>query len=112
MLFEQARIEEAFLGDRTGIFGARAGRRDPLDRLSAQDTRILKQEARWIRGHTCKVLLLEQPRPGALPTVDELRATIAARLDRAPRMRQRLAYTPLHVANPVWVDDAEFDIER
>ena len=73
---------------------------------------ILKHEAGWIRGHTCKVLLVEKPLQGNLPTLEELRASIAARLDRAPRMRQRLAYTPLHVANPVWVDDPHFDIER
>lgn len=73
---------------------------------------ILKHEAGWVRGHTCKVLLVEKPLQGNLPTLEELRASIAARLDRAPRMRQRLAYTPLHVANPVWVDDPHFDIER
>jgi WS/DGAT/MGAT family acyltransferase len=94
------------------IRGRTGGRRDQLDRLSDQDVRILKHEARWIRGHTCKVLLIEKPPRRPLPTVQQLRASISARLDAAPRMRQRLAYTPLHVANPVWVDDVEFDIER
>jgi diacylglycerol O-acyltransferase / wax synthase len=84
----------------------------PLDRLSAQDVRILKHEATRIRGHTCKVILLEQSPQRALPGLEEIRASIAARLDAAPRLRQRLAYTPLHVANPVWVDDVEFDIDR
>jgi diacylglycerol O-acyltransferase len=100
------------LGQKIRIRATRAGRRDPLDRLSAQDVRILKSEAGQIRGHTCKVMLLEEPRERALPTLEGIRASIAARLDAAPRLRQRLAYTPLHVANPVWVDDAEFDIDR
>lgn len=100
------------MGHKNRILGGRDDSRHPLDRLSAQDVRILKREGRSIRGHTCKLLVLEEPQQGALPTVDELRASIAARLDAAPRMRQRLAYTPLHVANPVWVDDVEFDIER
>lgn len=99
------------MGHNIGI-GGRAGRREPLDRLSAQDVRVLKREAHWIRGHTCKVLLLEKPSHGALPTIGQLRAGIVARLDAAPRLRQRLAHIPLHAANPVWVDDAEFDIER
>jgi WS/DGAT/MGAT family acyltransferase len=99
------------LGQKIRIRG-RVGRPEPLDRLSVQDARILKHEAGHIRGHTCKVLLVEEPRERALPTVEEIRASLAARLDAAPRLRQRLAFTPLHVANPVWVDDSEFDIER
>lgn len=87
-------------------------RPEPLDRLSDQDVRILKREGRSIRGHTCKVLVVEQSPQGGLPTIEQLRASIASRLDAAPRMRQRLAYAPLHVANPVWVDDAGFDLER
>ncbi|MBV9536402.1 MAG: DUF1298 domain-containing protein [Solirubrobacterales bacterium] len=86
--------------------------RQPLDRLSAEDVEILKREAGPIRGHTCKVVVLEPPRKGGLPTVEQLRASIAARLDAAPRMRQRLAYTPLHVAAPAWLDDSEFDLAR
>lgn len=92
--------------------GGRDTARLPLDRLSAEDVEILKREVGPIRGHTCKVMVLEQPRNGALPTVEQLRATIAARLDAAARMRQRLAYTPLHVAGPVWLDDSEFDLAR
>ncbi len=37
---------------------------------------------------------------------------IAARLDAAPRMRQRLAYPPLRLAAPVWLDDPDFDVAR
>jgi WS/DGAT/MGAT family acyltransferase len=44
--------------------------------------------------------------------MQELRASIVARLDAAPRMRQRLVHTPLHAAGPVWLDDPDFDIER
>ncbi len=96
----------------TNGIGGRAGKRRPLDRLSAEDVEILKREAGPIRGHTCKVMVIEQPRDGALPTIEQLRASIAARLDAAPRMRQRLVYTPLHAAGPVWLDDPEFDLER
>lgn len=100
------------MGQKIRIRGGRAGRRVPLDRLSAQDVKLIKSEAGRIRGHTCKLILVEAPSQGALPTLEEIRADIAARLDAAPRLRQRLAFTPLHVANPVWVDDAEFDIDR
>jgi WS/DGAT/MGAT family acyltransferase len=100
------------LGDKIRFSGGRARAREPLDRLSADDVEILKREAGPIRGHTCKVLLIEEPRRGALPTIAQLRASIAARLDAAPRMRQRLTYLPLHIAGPVWLDDPEFHLER
>jgi WS/DGAT/MGAT family acyltransferase len=80
--------------------------------LSAEDAELLKREAGCIRGHTCKVLLVEESEQGAVPSVEQLRASIAARLDSAPRLRQRLAYAPLRLGHPVWVDDREFDIGR
>jgi diacylglycerol O-acyltransferase / wax synthase len=83
-----------------------------IDRLTDDDVRILRLEAGAIRGHTCKVLVLEPNGERPLPTLEELRAHVAARLDRAPRLRQRVVAVPLHVANPVWLDDPEFDIAR
>ncbi len=100
------------MGETIRSSGGRARRGPPLDRLSADDVEILRREAGHIRGHTCKVLVLEPTAQGALPTVGSLRAAIAARLDAAPRMRQRLVYTPLHVAAPVWLDDPDFDVAR
>jgi diacylglycerol O-acyltransferase / wax synthase len=83
-----------------------------LDRLSAEDVRILDLEAGNVRGHTCKLIVLE-PRPGTpLPSVDDLRAHIDARLDAAPRLRRRLVPTPLRLGPPVWADDPGFDIGR
>jgi WS/DGAT/MGAT family acyltransferase len=83
-----------------------------LDRLGAEDVRILNLETGHVRGHTCKVLVLEQRAGEALPSVDALRAHVAARLDDAPRLRRRLVATPLGVAAPVWADDPAFDIEH
>jgi WS/DGAT/MGAT family acyltransferase len=84
----------------------------PIDRLCAEDVQILKLEAGAIRGHTCKVLVLERCGERPLPTLRALREHISARLDAAPRLRQRLVATPLRVAHPVWLDDPEFEIER
>ena len=35
---------------------------------------------------------------------------IEARLSLVPRYRQRVAEVPGHLANPVWVDDPDFDV--
>ena len=74
------------------------------ERLTREDARILGLETGNVRGHTCKVLLLD-----GRVELDDLRSRILARLDRAPRLRQRLL-APRGFGRPVWVDDATFDI--
>ena len=82
-----------------------------LDRLSDEDARILRLEAGAIRGHTCKVVVTG-PAPNGELRLSGLRSHVAARLDRFPRLRRRLAPTPLRVANPIWVDDPAFEVGR
>jgi diacylglycerol O-acyltransferase len=84
----------------------------PLDRPSTEDVRLLDLEAGHIRGHVCKLLILEPGPDRPLPAIDELRAHIDARLDAAPRLRRRLVRVPLRAGPPVWLDDAGFDIAR
>ena len=83
-----------------------------VDRLTDQDAQILKLESGNVRGHTCKLVILEPPEGEPAPSVAELREQIAARLDRAPRFRRRLSPTPLGIANPIWIDDEAFDIAK
>jgi diacylglycerol O-acyltransferase len=83
----------------------------PLDRLSAQDARILALESPTIAGHTCKTIIVERP-PGEDDVVGALRSMVAARAGRVPRVRQRIAPTPLRLAPPAWIDDPAFDASR
>jgi WS/DGAT/MGAT family acyltransferase len=82
-----------------------------LERLGAEDARMLTLESPTIAGHTCKVVIADRP-----PAVDDpaaaLRTSVAARASRVPRVRQRLAQTPLRIAPPAWVDDPDFDAAR
>jgi len=43
--------------------------------------------------------------------LDALRAHVGRRLDRVPRLRQRVMEVPFGQGRPVWVDDVGFDIE-
>ncbi len=86
--------------------------RGTIDRLSNEDAQILRLGKGPIRGHTCKVLVLQRSAEGSLPTVEALREHMNARLDAAPRFRKHVAGTPFRVANPVWLDDPDFDIAR
>jgi diacylglycerol O-acyltransferase / wax synthase len=70
--------------------------------LSREDLSILALENATVAGHTCKVILVQ----GQLGT-GELRASIAGRLDRAPRLSLRLAERD---GQPWWVPDPDLDL--
>jgi diacylglycerol O-acyltransferase len=84
----------------------------PLDRLSAEDVRILALEAGNIRGHVCKIVVLRPGEGRRVPTLDELRAHVDGRLDAAPRLRRRLIRSPFTAGSSLWVDDEAFDVAR
>ena len=54
--------------------------------------------------------VFDPPAEAPRPSIGALRAKVAARLRLVPRFRQRLAFPPLRLAEPSWVDDDEFDI--
>src|SRR4051794_16970617 len=82
------------------------GRRPMGERLSMLDASFLYFEEPDTPMHVSGVLILEKP-PGG---VEALAALVAARLSLVPRYRQRVAEVPGHLANPVWVDDPDFDL--
>jgi diacylglycerol O-acyltransferase / wax synthase len=71
-------------------------------RLSPEGRRILALENQTVAGHTCKVIELDGPLD-----VGRLRASIADRLLRAPKLSMRL--TQIDGA-PWWVPDPQVDI--
>src|SRR3978361_2380964 len=77
-----------------------------VERLTRLDASFLYLEEPGTPMHIGGVLILEPP-PGG---VEALATLIEARLPLVPRYRQRVAEVPGHLANPVWVDDPEFDI--
>jgi diacylglycerol O-acyltransferase len=81
-----------------------------MERLTAEDTRILRLESDAIAGHTLKVAIVEPGPDGEPLTIERLRERVKSRLTRLPRARQRLAPAPLRIAAPVWVDDVDFDL--
>lgn len=77
-----------------------------VERLSALDASFVYLDEPGTPMHVGGLLVLETP-PGGL---DALAALVAARLPLVPRYRQRIAAVPGHLANPVWVDDRDFDL--
>jgi diacylglycerol O-acyltransferase len=79
-------------------------------RLSALDAAFLALESPWAPMHVGWAAIFA-PRPdGTRPTFEAVSAHIASRLGRAPRYRQKLVEVPLGLGDPVWADDAGFDV--
>lgn len=79
-----------------------------LTPLRAEDARILALESGPIRGHTLKVLLLEDT--GSELPVDGLRDHMAAGLRDDRRWTQRLVPAPGTPTGLAWQDDPRFDV--
>ena len=83
----------------------------PVQRLSSLDSSFLHLETRKTHMHIGGVAVFE---PGPWKSHEErfkaLVKHIEPRLDLMPRYRQKVAFLPLNVDMPVWVDDEKFDI--
>lgn len=79
------------------------------DRLSALDTSFLYLEETTTPMHVGGLAIFQAPEEGF--ATDRMVELIEERLGLVPRYRQVIRPVPGHLANPVWVDDADFDID-
>ena len=77
------------------------------DRLTAVDAAFLAQEGPTSHMHIGAVMVFEGPPPAFEEFADHVRG----RLHLVPRYRQKLAVPPLETGRPLWVDDANFNLE-
>jgi diacylglycerol O-acyltransferase / wax synthase len=81
------------------------------DRLSAVDVSFLYLESPATAMHVGEVAIFRTPdgvTPGDL--YDAVRRLVSERISVMPRYRQKVRFVPGRIANPVWVDDEEFDL--
>ncbi len=78
------------------------------DRLTALDASFLYMEGSTTPMHVGSVMVF-QPRDGGFD-FDRLVALISSRISLVPRYRQCIREVPGRLANPVWVDDENFDV--
>ncbi len=78
------------------------------DRLSALDVSFLYLEEPTTPMHVGGVAVFQPPQEGF--DYDILVGLIEQRINLVPRYRQKIKWVPGHVASPVWVDDADFDV--
>ncbi|HWB66158.1 MAG TPA: wax ester/triacylglycerol synthase family O-acyltransferase [Mycobacteriales bacterium] len=79
------------------------------ERLSALDVSFLYLESPTTAMHVGGVARFEPP-PDQAFDYEALCALVAKRIALVPRYRQKVRWVPGHLANPVWVDDEDFDI--
>jgi diacylglycerol O-acyltransferase / wax synthase len=77
-----------------------------MDRLTSFDTSFLVNERS--NGHMAIGAVLVCA--GEAPSQEDFAAHIRSRVHLLPRLRQRLAFPPLGLGTPFWVDDPEFDL--
>jgi len=77
-----------------------------MDRLSALDVSFLTNESSSSHMHVGAILIFEGPPP----SYEDLLDHVSSRLHLVPRFRQKLAYPPVPMGRPFWVDDPAFNI--
>jgi diacylglycerol O-acyltransferase / wax synthase len=78
------------------------------DRLSAADVSFLYLEGHTTPMHAGSLAIFLVPAEGF--DYERLVGLIEDRISLVPRYRQKVRFVPGHIANPVWVDDPDFDI--
>jgi WS/DGAT/MGAT family acyltransferase len=81
-----------------------------LTQLSALDASFIRLEAPRVHMHVTWIAFFAPDGERPRPTVEALRASIAARLPLMPRFRQRLISPPGGMGDPFWVDDPDFRV--
>ena len=83
-----------------------------VEPLGPEDIEILRLESPTVAGHALKIAILDPVRRGPRPDAEALRARIADRIERAPRLRCKLHIGAGRRAAAAWVDDAGFDVRK
>jgi WS/DGAT/MGAT family acyltransferase len=82
-----------------------------VQRLGPQDASFLYLETPSVHQHVGGLAILDpSTRPDGTLRIENVIEVIGSRLHLAPRFRQKVVFPPLATARPVWVDDADFDI--
>lgn len=79
--------------------------------LSATDAGFLFLETPEMPMHIGALYLLKPPERGTENYAAEYRAMIESRLHTAPLFTHKLANMPFDLANPVWIDDDDVDLD-
>ncbi|MGI8711509.1 MAG: WS/DGAT/MGAT family O-acyltransferase [Acidimicrobiales bacterium] len=83
-----------------------------MDRLTGQDAQFLYNETPSQHMHTLKIAVADVTAAVGGYSFDTFRRVVAERLHVLPELRRRVAWAPLRLGHPWWVDDPDFDLDR
>jgi WS/DGAT/MGAT family acyltransferase len=83
-----------------------------VERLSGFDATFLYAESGDAPFEIASCVIVDATRSSEPYSFERVRELVAGRLHLAPRLRQRLVRVPLELDRPVWVDDADFDVDH
>lgn len=82
-------------------------------KMTPLDASFLHLETRYTHMHIGGVAVFESSPLGSGEALHEaIVRAVEPRLDLMPRYRQRVAFLPLSLDTPVWIDDPDFDIDN
>jgi diacylglycerol O-acyltransferase / wax synthase len=82
-----------------------------LNHLSALDALFLYLETPETPMHVGSLILMEKPRGHKSSFYKNIRNHVASRMHLAPLFSRKLAFMPFDLANPIWVDADEIDLD-
>lgn len=83
-----------------------------MEQLSGQDAMFLHAELDGMPQHIGGVSIYDQSNaPGGVVRFKQILAMLESRIHLSPIFRRKLATVPMGLAQPYWVEDADFDLE-
>jgi diacylglycerol O-acyltransferase len=82
-----------------------------MQRLSGMDASFVQMETPDMHLHVMGTIVID---PSTMPggySFETIKNTIAQRIHLIPPFRRKLVPVPFNLAHPVWVDDADFDLD-
>lgn len=83
-----------------------------MHHLSALDALFLHLETEDMPMHVGSLSLLEKPKDCRGSFYPRIRQHIESRMHLAPLFSRRLAFMPFDLANPIWLDNTEVDLDE
>lgn len=82
-----------------------------MERLSGLDASFLYLETPTNHMHVGGLLVLEAPEGAGTGFFERVKALVAGRLHLARAYRRRLQFVPFDIDHPLWIEDADFDLD-
>jgi diacylglycerol O-acyltransferase / wax synthase len=82
-----------------------------MERMSGLDASFLYFETPNMHMHVVGVIVFDPSTAGEDYSIERVKEMLRSRLHLVPQFRRKLAPVPFNLHHPVWVEDADFDLD-